>query len=137
MKYWLLMFRPDTYEKVKEHQTIGVRESVRKRFAEMKKGDRFLTYVSRDKLLDGYGEMTSDPFEDDTLIFSDDQIYSHRARVSFERTAAALPVGDELWGMTPFQENMRTTPMNLVLCKGGFIEISKEDYEHVVELTRG
>jgi predicted RNA-binding protein len=135
MKYWLFMFRPDTYLKVQEHQTIGVRESVRKRFAEVKKGDRFVVYVSRAKLLDGYGEVTSDPYEEDTLIFSNDQVYFHRAKVRFDRVGAAVPAGDELWGMAPFQENLRTEPTNLILCKGGFIEISKDDYEHVLGLT--
>ncbi len=46
MRYWIFMFRPDTYEKVKEHQTIGVCDSVRKRFAQVQKGDRFI----RDRL---------------------------------------------------------------------------------------
>ena len=136
MRYWLFMFRPDTYEKVKEHQTVGVREPVRKRFADVQNGDRFVVYVSRDKLLDGYGEVTSDPFEDDTVIFSGDQLYFLRARVRFDRAGARVPIGDELWSMAPFQKDMRTTPANLVLCKGGFIEISSDDYERVVELLK-
>ena len=95
-----------------------------------------MVYVSRAKLLDGYGEVTSDPFVDDSLIFSVDQVYYHRARVRFARTGGAVPAGDELWGLSPFQENLRTQPTNLILCKGGFIEISKDDYEHVAGLTK-
>jgi hypothetical protein len=137
MRYWLFMFRPDTYEKVKEHGTVGVRESVRKRFAEVRKGDRFVVYVSRAKLLDGYGEITSDPFEDDLMIFSEDKVYPWRCRVAFDNVDAEVPAGDELWGLAPFEGLKTTTPTNMIFCKGGFVEISKNDYERVVELTRG
>ena len=73
MKHWLFMFRPDTYAKVRENGVVGVRHGVRKRFAEVSKGDRFAAYISREKILGGYGDVTSDPFEEDTVIFSPDQ----------------------------------------------------------------
>jgi hypothetical protein len=133
MNYWLFMFRPDTYEKVKAHQTVGVRHSNRRRFAKLAKGDRFVTYVSRAKLVDGYGQLTGDPFEDDTLIFAEDQVYRQRCKVDFETTGVEKPAGDVLWGLSPFQGSINTTPTNLIFCKGGFIEISADDYRWLVD----
>ena len=42
MAYWLFMFRPDTYNKVKEHKTVGVRKNVHKSFMKLEKGDKFI-----------------------------------------------------------------------------------------------
>ena len=38
MKYWLFMFRPDTYAKVREHGIVGVRDGVRKSFEQIRAG---------------------------------------------------------------------------------------------------
>lgn len=137
MAYWLFMFRPDTYEKVKQHGTVGVRHANRRRFAALSEGDRFVTYVSRTKQLDGYGQLTGNPFEDDTMIFAPDQVYRQRCRVDFERTGAERSAGDALWGLSPFQRQMKTTPTNLIFCKGGFIEISRDDHEYLVDFIEG
>ena len=131
MKHWLFMFRPDTYEKVRAHQTVGVRDSVRKSFQQIRAGDRFVVYVSRAQLFDGYGEVTSDPFEGDTLIFADDQLYANRVRVRIDKVGVERPVGEMLWALSPFQGTLKTTPSNLIFCKGGFIEISPDDFDHL------
>lgn len=47
MKNWLLMFRPEAYEVVKEAGLIGVLHMHRRRFAELADGDRFLAYISK------------------------------------------------------------------------------------------
>lgn len=137
MKHWLFMFRPDTYERVREHEKVGVRDGVRKSFRQLQSGDRFAVYVSRAKLLDGYGVVTSDPFEEDTLIFTPDQLYSSRVRVRFERAGVARPAGEMLWALSPFQGTLRTTPSNLVFCKGGFIEITADDFDILKETIDG
>jgi len=129
MKNWLFMFRPDTYAKVREHGIVGVRDGVQKRFREIKKGDRFVVYVSRVQQFDGHGEVTSDPFEDDTLIFAHDQIYANRVRVRFDKTGAARAAGDALWGLSAFHGTLRTPPTNLILCRGGFIDITSAEYD--------
>lgn len=128
MKYWLFMFRPDTYAKVREHGTVGVRHGVRRRFREISKGDRFAAYISRKMCLGGYGEVTSDPYEEDTVIFAKDQVYRHRCKVHFEDNGNQPPAGDALWGMSFCCDGMKTSPTNLMLCKGGFMEISEEDW---------
>jgi hypothetical protein len=137
MRYWLFMFRPDTYAKVREHGVVGVRDGVRKQFGQIRKGDRFAVYVSRVQQLDGYGEVTSDPFEGDTLIFAQDQLYAHRVRVRFDGAGAARPAGEMLWALSPFQGTIKTTPTNLIFCKGGFIEISAQDYDVLVQTVDG
>ena len=132
MKYWLFMFRPDTYAKVREHGIVGVRDGVRKSFEQIRAGDRFAVYVSRVQRIDGYGEVTSDPFEGDTLIFASDQLYANRVRVRFDKAGVARPAGEMLWALSPFQGTLNTTPTNLMFCKGGFIEISAEDHRLMV-----
>lgn len=135
MTNWLFMFRPETYENVKEHGTVGVRKQARKAFGRVRQGDRFVTYVSQVKLFDGYGRVTSDVFEDEENIFLDDppqplaDLYHHRCRVDFDKTDAALDAGVTLWGLTPFEDLDRTTPANMIYCKGGFIEIPDSDFE--------
>lgn len=132
MQHWLFMFRPDTYAKVQEHQTVGVRHSARRRFADIREGDRFAVYVSREKLLHGYGLVTSDPYEDDSPLFGSDQPYKHRCKVRFDKTDGAKPAGDKLWFLSVFQDLTRTTPTNMLLCKGGFMPISATDHKLLV-----
>lgn len=136
MQHWLLMFRPDTYGKVREHGKIGVREGARKRLSGMKTGDRFVTYLSRVQLLDGYGEITSEVFEEDTLIFASDKLYPYRCRVAFDKVGAEVPVGDILWFLDAFEGLSTTTPTNIVFCKGGVMEISKKDYETLLDMIQ-
>ena len=76
--------------------------------------------------------LSSDPFEDNTLIFSDDRIYPNRCNISFDKSGLAKDADDTLWALSPFQGTMKTTPTNLIFCKGGFIEISGDDYMYLV-----
>ncbi len=43
MRYWILMFKPETYKVVQEHGTIGVLANHGRRFADLAPGDRFVT----------------------------------------------------------------------------------------------
>lgn len=129
MQYWLFMFRAETYEKVKQHNTVGVRDSARKYFYHVRKGDLFISYISRVRQLDGYGEIASEVFEDSTRIFSKETAYKHRCRVRFVKEGSACPVGDLLWAIYPLDTKPNTTPANLIFCKGGLIKISQEDYD--------
>lgn len=138
MNYWILMFRPETYELVKRHQTIGVLEAQQRRFSQMKSGDRFVAYVSRERLLDGHGELTSDPFIETTPIFGAGQVYPRRCRVKFLETGGAKDAREILWGLSKFQEMpMKTTPTNYLKCYGGFMELTKKDYDWLLEVIRG
>lgn len=143
MANWLFMFRPETYEKVKAHGTVGVRKGARKAFSELEKGDRFVTYVSQAKLFDGYGSVTSDVFEAAENIFLDDpppplaDLYHNRCRVTFDVTGAGCDAGDALWGLTPFEDLDRTTPANMIYCKGGFIKIPDSDFDAIKDWLDG
>lgn len=134
MQYWLFMFRPDTYEQVQKHNTVGVRDSVRQRFSALKPKDKFVTYVSRVQRLDGFGEIASEPFIDNTLIFSTDKVYQHRCKVKFKKTGADVPSGDILWFLEAFEGLSNTSPTNMIFCKGGFIEITAKDYRSLVDM---
>lgn len=138
MRYWLFMFRPDTYAKVKAHQTVGVRHQARKRFARLQEGDRFVCYISQVKHLDGHGELVSDPYEDDTPLFGEHELaYRHRCKVRFEKESAQVDAGHALWSLEQFLELSRTTPTNMIYCKGGFVEITSEDHRALVALVNG
>jgi len=129
MRYWILMFKPETYKVVQEHGTIGVLANHGRRFADLAAGDRFITYVSRDRVLDGHGEVLSEPFDDTTAIGAGWGFYPHRARVRLDQTGCARDAKELLWGLSPFQGGIRTSPGNLLFCRGGFMEITEQDYK--------
>lgn len=137
MRNWLLMFRPDTYMVVKDKGVIGVLYQHRNRFAELSKGDRFIAYVSRDRVVDAYGVLASDPFEDATPVWKTRERYPERCRVSFEQTGARKDAKDLLWHLTCWPEPMKTSPSNYLFCKGGFLEISDDDYDLLVGVLNG
>jgi len=130
VNHWLFLFRPDTFEKVKKHQTLGVREAHKKRFAELKKGDCFVCYISQVKRFCGYGTLVSDPFEEDTLIFADDQVYPWRCKVKFEDTNKVKEGLESFWGLAPFEKS--ASPANLLMCHGGFMKLTPKDFEWLV-----
>jgi hypothetical protein len=129
------MFRPETYEAVKEHGVIGVRHEHRRRFSDLRAGDPFVAFISKLGLLDGHGRLASDPFEADSEIFGPDVSYPHRCKVSFDLTGAASPVGDLLWGLDQWERSgtqLRTHPANMLFCYGGFMEIPPSDFDVLV-----
>ena len=137
MKHWLFMFRPATYALVKSHNTIGVRHSARRHFANLEAGDRFVCYISQITSLDGFGEITSAPFEDDTPLFDSKQAYRHRCRVRFDVKDAAKEAGIALWSLEQFLTLHNTQPTNMIYCKGGFVEITAQDYDTLVAIVKG
>lgn len=137
MKHWLMMFRPETYGDVKAHGTIGVRIGARKLLKALSVGDPFLAYLSRVQQLDGIGTVAGEAFVDDTPIFSGDKVYEHRCKVSFGESGFAQPVADTLWSLSCFPKEMKTTPSNYIYCKGGIIEITKDDFDLLARVMRG
>lgn len=124
------MFRPETYEIVRRHQTIGVNATHRKRFAELRKGDKFLAYISQHRVLDGHGVLTSDPFEDHSPLFDGTGKYPNRSRVQFDEIGLATDARELLWGIQHFTlMTMKTLPTNYLRCYGGFMSLTKQDYE--------
>lgn len=135
MKCWLLMFRPDTYEVVKDRGMVGVLHMHRRRFAELANGDRFFAYLSRRQVLDGHGVVVGEPFEDVEPLFPGRERYPQRCRVAFERTGAAVPAADALWDLDVWKARDKplvTQPWNMLLCYGGFIQVPESDYRRLV-----
>lgn len=132
-----MMFRPETYESVKAHATIGVRTPARKVLGALTVGDRFIAYISQVQQLDGIGTVAGREFVDDTPIFSGAKGYEHRCRVAFDESGHARPLGDTLWFLSCFPSEMKTTPSNYIYCKGGIMEISESDYALLVRVMRG
>jgi len=137
LKNWLVMFKPDTYEVVKDKGIIGVLYQHRKRFGQLSEGDRFVAYVSRDRVVDGYGTLTSDPYEDVTPVWATFERYPERCQVSFEQAGARKDAKELLWHLECWPDPMKTSPSNYLFCKGGFLEISDDDYELLVGVLHG
>jgi len=134
VRHWLIMFRPETYQTVRDHSVIGVRMDHRKRFALISSGDLFVAYISRRGLLDGYGRIVGNIREDDTPLFGADTSYPLRCDVEFDRANLATPVGELLWHLDQWNQmgkELRTHPANMLFCYGGFMEIQPSDYRHL------
>jgi hypothetical protein len=138
MNHWLVMFRPETYAKVREHGMIGVNGAQEKRIRDIAEGDTFVVYVSRDRLLDGHGVFTSTAFADTTPVFGSADVYPYRARVRFEQSGARKDARDLLWGLEEFAAgNIRTTPANMLFCRGGFMRITAKDHAWLSSVLDG
>ncbi len=135
MKNWLLMFKPDTYEIVRERGVIGVLYMHRRRFADLADGDRFIAYVSRRQVLDGHGTIVGKPFEEITRLFPGQELYPQRCRVAFDRVGAAALAKELLWELDVWKAGgkpLTAQPWNLLLCYGGFMEVPESDYRRMV-----
>lgn len=128
MRHWLLMFRPETYEIAQKHGLFGVLYMHRKRFNQIHEGDKFISYISRKRLIDGHGTVESSVFEDPSPIGAGWNVYPLRAKARFEQVGAARDGKLALWGLSMCQK-IKTEPTNYLLCMGGFAEIPVEDYE--------
>lgn len=136
MTHWLLMFKPDTYEIVKERGVIGVLHTHRRRFAHLAEGDCFVAYVSRRQVLDGHGTIVGRPFQEVEKLWPGAELYPERCRVAFERVGAAVPGADLLWELDAWNSRgkpLTTQPWNMLYCYGGFMEVPETDYARMVE----
>lgn len=129
MKHWIILFTPETYEVVKAKSLIGVRANVWKSFSEnMKVGDRFIAYVSKKMTFDGFGAITGEATFEEDKPFHEDKWFPCRRKVKFEKTSLDKSSRDLFQGIAPFNE-ANTGPGNYMMCKGGFVEISKKDFD--------
>jgi hypothetical protein len=135
MKHWLLMFKPETYEIVKDKGVIGVLHMHRRRFSDLADGDRFLAYVSRQQVLDGYGRLDGQPYEDIERLWPGRELYPQRCRVAFDNVGAEVPAKDLLWDLDAWkarEKPLATQPWNMLFCYGGFMEVPESDYQRLV-----
>lgn len=137
MKHWIVMFRPETYALAREHGLMGALNMHYRRFAEIKTGDRFVAYISRDRLLDAHGVVTSEPFQEVSDVPKGWIRYTERVRIRFDATGAAVDARDLLWGLSACEKGIATVPANLLFCKGGFMEITPLDYEWLTGVLKG
>ena len=137
VKHWIVMFRPETYAAAQAHGMMAVLHSHRRRFAEVAVGDRFVAYISRQRVLDAHGEVVSEPFEEVAQEPKGWIRYTERARVRFDQTGAAIDARELLWGLSVCGEGIKTEPTNLLFCKGGFMEIPKDDYDWLRDVMAG
>lgn len=138
MNHWLLMFRPDTYSIVTDKGLVGVRAEHRRRFEQIDDGDPFIAFISKTAVLDGSGKFVGQPFVATDPVFGQGSDYPHRCRVTFERTGAAVPVKNVLWGLDAWGRlghDLRTHPSNMLFCYGGFMQIPPSDYQRLLELV--
>jgi len=79
-RYWLCILTPENYKVVKEKLIWGVTDRHKKKLLQVKKGDRLVMYVIREKKIKGIFEATSDPYIDKEEIFKGG-IYPNRVRL--------------------------------------------------------
>ena len=128
MKYWLFLFRPETFEIVKSKGVMGVHQQHGPRLSTVKNGDRFVAYLSRKSQLVADGTVTSDSFVQEDALFGEEGSYPHRCRVQLE-THDPIDARHLLWGLSTFEgKEMKTTPGNYLFLKGGFLEIPESDF---------
>lgn len=137
MKHWIVMFRPETYAAARQHGMMAVLHNHRRRFADVAKGDKFVAYVSRQRLLDAHGEVISEPFSEASKIPEGWIRYTERAQIRFDGTGANIDARELLWGLSVCDTGIKTEPTNLLFCKGGFMEIPKEDYDWLRDVLAG
>ena len=140
MKHWLLMFKPETYEVVKDRGVIGVLHIHRRRFAELSDGDRFVAFISRRQQLDAHGVVVGQPFEDIERVWPGRELYPQRCRVAFEQVGAEAPAKELLWDLDVWkarEKPLSTSPWNMLFCYGGFLEVPESDYRTMVDAMAG
>jgi hypothetical protein len=116
---------------------MAVLHNHRRRFAEVAPGDRFVAYISRQRLLDAHGEVVGEPFQEVADEPKGWIRYTERARIRFERTGAGIDARELLWGLSVCSEGIKTEPTNLLFCKGGFMEIPESDYTWLCDVMAG
>jgi hypothetical protein len=137
MKNWIVMFRPETYAVAQQVGMMAVLHNHRRRFAAVGEGDRFVAYISRQRLLDAHGVVTSDAFEQVSEEPPGWIRYTQRAQVRFEETGAGVDAREVLWGLSVWGDTLKTQPTNMLFCKGGFLEIPDRDYDWLRAVLRG
>ena len=128
MNHWLIMFRPETYAAAQEHGLMGVLNTHHQRFFELRPGDRFIAYVSRDRVLDSHGEVLGEPYQEAAEVPLGWVRYTERVKVRFEGTGQRRDGRLALWGLSMVASGIKTEPTNLLLLKGGFLKIPVDDY---------
>jgi hypothetical protein len=128
LNHWLIMFRPETYAAARQHGLMAVLNMHRRRFSEVRPGDRFVAYVSRERVLDGHGEVLDEPYQEASEVPAGWLHYTERVRVRFDDTGKRRDGRVALWGLAVCSEGINTEPTNLLLVKGGFLKIPAEDY---------
>ncbi len=87
--YWIVVGSPDNFTKTREHGfTIqGMKARQRKKAAQMQPGDKIIYYITGEKAFGGIATITSEAFEDSTLIWTSnnakrqDEVYPHRVNI--------------------------------------------------------
>lgn len=136
MRNWLFSFKPETYERVKKHNTVGVHKFHHKRFSLIAPNDRFIIYLSRVQVLDGHGFVSGQPYSSSEPIFGEGVEYPCRCKVNFGSTGMGRPAKDTLWFLEEFRDQ-KTHPANVLFCRGGFSEVGNNDFEYLERVLAG
>lgn len=82
MSIWFCILTPDNWPIVRDKKLYGVPKRVRKGFAQVRKGDIFLFYLTSPvKAIVGIYEAISDPFETQELEPWPDRLYPYRVQI--------------------------------------------------------
>lgn len=99
-----------------------------RRFSELRPGDRFIAYVSRERVLAAHGEVLGEPYQEATEVPAGWVRYTERVKVRFEQSGQRRDGRLALWGLSMVATGIKTEPTNVLLLKGGFLNIPEDDY---------
>lgn len=137
VKHWIVMFRPETYAAAQEHGLMAVLNQHRRRFVDIAPGDRFVAYISRQRLLDAHGEVVGEPFQESGALPAGWERYTERAKIRFDQTKAGIDARELLWGLSFVNDKLKTGPANMLMIMGGFMEIPQSDYQWLRDVMAG
>src|SRR6185295_388709 len=145
MTYYLDLFSPATYAAFsKSDRTVsGFRPRQRGVAQRIKRGDRFVCYMTKLSRWVGILEVESGPFEDSTPIFyPEDDPFSIRFRVNpihWLPLEKCVPIHeDEVWEHLSFTRGQRKDTSNWTgKLRGSLVQLSLEDGQFLERLLAG
>ena len=134
-RYWLCILTPENYEVVKEKLVWGVTDRHRKKLLQVKKGDKLVMYVIREKKIKGIFEAVSDPYVDEKEIFSGG-VYPNRVKL---KPVKLSDDGVDILELVPKLDVFKRKDNKWVgtIVGKAMVELSEKDYKMIEErLTR-
>ena len=139
-RYWIICMSEDNFEISKQHNLIGMRESMKRDLDKMQVGDIVVFYVPK-KTIDSYSnypttkvqafkgiaEITSETFSNDEPIWKPqgNEIFPQRKKVKFLETDLNVPIRPLIEQLS-FVTNTAWWALPL---RRGYVEIKESDLE--------
>lgn len=84
--------------------------------------------MSKVVLFDSIGTIKSEATFEEDFPFHAEKWYPGRRKVNFEKIGLSVPARELFMGIEPFNE-VNTAPGNYIMCRGGFVEVSRKNFD--------